>query len=48
MKVWVYVAADTVVGVYATEELAEVKGLEDSLKQFGVDGFYSEYEVIEK
>lgn len=42
MELFVYVAADTVIGVYSTLELAETLGEAKAIERFGVDGFVSE------
>lgn len=47
LKVWVYIAADTLISVYETKHLANTKGHEDALKAFGVTGTFEEC-VVQK
>lgn len=47
LKVWVYIAADTLIGVYATEHLAATKGHIDAVEAFGVTGTFEEC-VVQK
>ncbi len=45
-KVWVYIAADCLIGVYETKHLADTQGHLDSAKRFGITGTFEEATVI--
>ncbi len=44
-KVWVYIAADCLIGVYESKHLADTQGHADSLEMFGITGTFEEAEV---
>lgn len=47
-KVWVYIAANCLIGVYESKHLADTQGHLDSLERFGIMGTFEEAEVREQ